>query len=279
MSARSKPGVRLGPGSHRGAEAGGGRLAAVDRHDEAGAPARGVVVVDVALRRGRSGPARAMACRSHERTPMKASGRFVRCVLLDLERALAVPARTPQPQPGREQMALPRVGADVVGEQRRARALRDSVGPALLLVGHARGQIGGRPDLVVDDRALAHRRADELETLAEECLEEVVEPLTLEHAHDGHRLCRTAPGQDSGEVERRQHAHRMAAVGLDDDEVRAAVLGHQLRRPLHRFVCPDGDHVRAGHLPRAELVEIGARDARRGEDRRSRPRAGAPRPR
>jgi hypothetical protein len=58
------------------------------------------------------------------------------------------------------------------------------------------------------------------------------------------RMCRRGligPRERRRNIERRQHTERLRTREIDDHEVRAAVLDHQLRRPCERLV---------GHCPR-----------------------------
>ena len=172
--------VRLRPGAHRDAEAGAAGLEAVHGDDERVLAARRVVAVGVAaaeehlvLDRDPVQLARAHAD-ERERPVLE---RF----LLDLE--AVVPAlRTPEPDAGRQEELLPRVRADRVAEARLVVAALEPVAAGVLIVGPADRQIRGRVEVVVDDRAVPHGRADDAEAAAGERLQEAVEGLGLDHA-------------------------------------------------------------------------------------------------
>ena len=83
VSARSKPLGHLGPGAHRGAEAGARRRRALDGDDERGRAGARVVAVDGRARRRGRGPGSRSAAISQARTPRKASGADVRSAVLE----------------------------------------------------------------------------------------------------------------------------------------------------------------------------------------------------
>ena len=91
---------------------------------------------------------------------MKASGRALDRFLLDLEPVTGL-RRLPQPHARREQEALPRRRPDRVAEARFVVAALEPVATAVLDVRPADRQLGGGVELLVDDRAVAHGRADD----------------------------------------------------------------------------------------------------------------------
>ena len=102
----------------------------------------------------------AIAWSSQARTPMKAkrsvaTGSGVTWTRVCL--ALGVP----QAQHRRMQKLLPRMRPDGIAEQRVVVAASEPVAPAVLLVGPTRRQVGERDDIVIDDRLIAHGRADD----------------------------------------------------------------------------------------------------------------------
>jgi hypothetical protein len=152
------------PGVHRDTEARGGRLTAVDRDDEDPAAPGGVVAVDelaagedLVLDRDR-----VQLARAH---PDEGERRLVERLLLDDRRA-AVRPRAPEPEAGREEELLPRVRPDGVAEARVVLTALKAVGPRLLPVGPADRELSRALELVVDDRAVAHRGAEHPEAPA-----------------------------------------------------------------------------------------------------------------
>ena len=111
-------------------------------------------------------------------------------LLLVGDRPVLRPPRLPEGQVRREEVVLPGVRADVEAEERLVVALVEPVGAALLLVGQPLGQVGGRGDLLVDDRPVADRRADHrVAPLGQSC-DQVVERSASDHgrgsrAHSG----------------------------------------------------------------------------------------------
>ena len=102
-------------------------------------------------------------------------GRRVVALLGDLELAVGAAPGPPELQLGRVQEPLPGLRADRVAEQRLVVAAAQPVGAAVLLVGPADREVVAAGDLVVDDRAVAHRRADQLEAALAQGREELVE--------------------------------------------------------------------------------------------------------
>ena len=130
-----------------------------------------------------------MACRSHDRTPKKASGASrrrgrVRCA------CPGVSGRRPQGHARGEQVGLPRVGAHGPAEQRTVVPAPQPVGAALLLVAPAGRQLGDRLDLVEHDGPVAHGRPDQPVAGAADGAEQGVEAGDVEDdpRGDGGRL-------------------------------------------------------------------------------------------
>ena len=172
---------RLGlrPRPHRRAEAGRGGLEAVHGDDERVLTARGVVGVGVrpaeehlVLDRD---PVQLARPHADER-----QRRAVRLVLLDDE-AVVLLARPPEADAGRQQELLPRVRPDRVPEAGLVVAALEPVAARLLVVRPADREIGRRLDVVVDDRAVAHRRADGPKAVRRERPQQIVEGLGLDH--------------------------------------------------------------------------------------------------
>jgi hypothetical protein len=148
------PGLCLGTGSHRDAEAGAARLEAVDRDEEGALAARGVVAIgeaaaheDPILRRDRVELARAHA-QKRERC-------LVDGLLLDVEATIPVAARLPESNARRQQVLLPGMRPHGIAEPSLVLASLEPVAARVLGVGPPDRQLGRRLELVVDDRALA----------------------------------------------------------------------------------------------------------------------------
>ncbi len=163
-----------GAGAHRDAEACPARLATVDGDDEVLASLAEHAVEDphrVQLARARA----------EERVP----GSLAR--LGDLcQAAVLAEAGAEQPHLRRKLKALPRVRADGIAEQRLVVAAGEPVVPAVLLVGPPHRQVGGGPQLAVDDRAVGDGRADHGVPASRERSEELVEALALEDVNSAH---------------------------------------------------------------------------------------------
>ena len=89
--------------------------------------------------------------------------------------AVAVPSRPPEPHARREEEPLPRVRADGVAEARLVLAPLEPVDPAVLTVGPADRKLVGGLELVVDDRAVAHRRPEHAISAISKRTDEIVE--------------------------------------------------------------------------------------------------------
>ena len=100
---------------------------------------------------------------------------------------LLVDARFEHRDLGGQLVALERVRAHGVAEQRRIAAGHQPVAPAVLLIGPSDGQVAGRRDLVVDDGAVAHGGADERVAAIAERIEKRVEVGTCDHVPAGDR--------------------------------------------------------------------------------------------
>ena len=96
--------------------------------------------------------------------------------------AMLLPCRFGAPQPllRRMQELLPRMRADSEAEQRLIITLLQPVGPAVLLVSPTDWKIGDRIQLVVDNRAIADGRADNLIAAAGERIEQPLEMSVFE---------------------------------------------------------------------------------------------------
>src|SRR6516164_1116376 len=145
----------LGPRLHRHAEAGPSRLSAVDRDN------------DRSFSSGLISGVHMLPVEEHpilDRDGVQLAGAnaderklgWLLAILRDLKPAIARAVGLPQPRGGRKQKLLPRVGTHSVAKQGPVGPGLEAVGPPILLVGPPRGEIGGRPDLVVNDRAIPH---------------------------------------------------------------------------------------------------------------------------
>jgi hypothetical protein len=106
---------------------------------------------------------------------------LVRRVLLDLRRA-AVQPRTPEADAGREEKPLPRVRPDGEAEPRVVRAALEPIGAAVLRVRPADRELGRRAQVVVGDRAVADRRAEDAIAARPQLVEELIERVDLDDA-------------------------------------------------------------------------------------------------
>ena len=144
-----------GAGAHRRAEAGGSRVAAVDGHDERAVAAGCVVSVDVRAARE---DAVLDADRSEVAGADAEKGERLGRRRLRLDRHAPVPPGAPEAQPRREEELLPGVRTDREAEAGLIVAAVQPVAAALGLVRPADRQVGGRLELRVDDRPVAHAR-------------------------------------------------------------------------------------------------------------------------
>ena len=94
----------------------------------------------------------------------------------ELELGLAVPARANSVSVGGWRKRFHDCGPDGVAEERVVVAPRQPVGACLLLVRPPGGQVGGRADLVVDDRPVRERGAEQQVAALDQRLEEAVQP-------------------------------------------------------------------------------------------------------
>ena len=67
------------------------------------------------------------------------------------------------------------------------------------------------------------------------------------------------PSHHAREIERREHAHRMAGMGLDHHQVADAVLGHQPCGMLQGVVGGDAHRLGPGGLTRYAALGAGSR--------------------
>jgi hypothetical protein len=107
--------------------------------------------------------------------------RLLERLLLDLE-AVVPAARTPEPDVGRQQELLPRMGTDRVAEARVVVAALEAVTAGVLVVRPADREIAGRVQVFVDDRAVPNCWAYDAEAAGGERLQEVLEGLGLDYA-------------------------------------------------------------------------------------------------
>ncbi len=248
-------GLGLRPGPHRDAEAGAGRLEAVHGDDERVLAPCGVVAVGVAA--AEEDPVL-------DRDPVELAGAHsdqgergvLERLLLDLE-AVVASLRAPEPDARREQELLPRVRADRVAEARLVVAALEPVGARVLAVLPADRELGGRLEILVDDRAVPDCRPDDAEASTGQRLQEAVEGLRLDHAGLGVRQAfhssltlatarlayigmNTDSDGDSPHHERRRFRVRGVVQGVG---FRPFVYGLAGRHGLGGFVLNDGDGV------------------------------------
>ena len=138
-----------------------------------------------------------IACSSHERAPRKAyrAGASSSDTVSSADPPSPLHARTPQRSLGRQLVALPRVRTDGIAEQRVVIAAPQPVAPAR--PGHRSSRSAGRQprQLVVDDRAVAHRGTDDRVAVARERIEQRMEVVALDDVNLTHpRLAYVVPG-------------------------------------------------------------------------------------
>jgi hypothetical protein len=165
---------------HRDAETGAARLPALDGDDERLAEPRVVagirvgspdedVIQDVHR-------VQLAGARSDEGVPRRAPRGLQEVAQL----SALIHAGAPQGDRGRQLVALERVGANGVAEQRLVVAGEKSIPTPVLLVGPADGEIGSHGDLVIDDRTVANRRADDRVAATAQLREERIEVSALD---------------------------------------------------------------------------------------------------
>ena len=163
-------------------------------------------------------------------------------------------SRAPEPKAGREEELLPRVRPDGVAEARVVLAALEPVGPRLLPVGPADRQLGRALELVVDDRAVAHRRAEHAEArrrkapIRSSSADGSTTAVTGSSFHDGATDSASTPPARSGygfrgvgwhgegsHDERPQHHSHDRDDGHDRDDCPEGVHAETL--PLRRPCC------------------------------------------
>ena len=194
------PALRRRAGAHRVAEAEPARLGAVDGDDEDPLAARRIVAVDVpaAGEHAILNPDCGQVAAAHSEERERLVGRRL---LLDL-RDLAVPASAPQPHTRREQELLPRVRPDGESEARLIVARLDAVRAGVMDLGPARRKLVGRFELVVDDRPVPERRADDSVAAGPKRVDELVQPLEGDHALGCRRPAHSCENRRSGTLPR-----------------------------------------------------------------------------
>ena len=184
---------RLGAAADAGAEAELGGVAAVDGDEERVRAPGGVVGVlvlaadeDAILDRDRRELARPDA--------EEGGGAGIGHLVVDGEAAV-LPPRLPEAHARRQQLGLPRMGADRVAEEGLVVAPGEPVLRRGLLVRPAGRQGGRRLDVGVDDGAVADRRPDDAVSAIAERAEEAVEVAGLEDRGHGPTLARPPAGR------------------------------------------------------------------------------------
>ena len=163
------------PGLHRYAKARSARLAAIHGDDEGALAPRPVVRIDV-------GSAEEHPILDGDRVEFAGAhaeeGEALAGIGLRHDAdALRIVLGAPETQQRRVQELLPRMRSDGVAEQRLIIAAYEPVGPAVLLVGPAARQVVDGGDVVIDDRLVADRRADNTVAALPERIEQDLEPI------------------------------------------------------------------------------------------------------
>ena len=170
-------GVDLRPGIHRDAEAGTARLTTIDRDDEGVVATNFVRLVEV------------LACEKDpvldgDRAELAGAhakkGERLRCLfVLDDREAIALAAGLPEPLDWRMEKALPGMRPDGLAEERSVAAPLEPISPTVLLIGPSHGQFIEAPNGLVDDRTIAHRRADNPVALARQSVNDPLQGILL----------------------------------------------------------------------------------------------------
>ncbi len=209
-----EPALGARAGAHRRAEAGPAGHAAVDGDEERSLAAGGVVAVDV--RSLEEHPVLDRDCVQVARADADERERPLGGRLLDeLGLAAVGPARLPESHPRGQEPALPRVRPDRVAEPRLVVAALEPVGGRLLHLRPAGGQLVGRGDLLVHDRALAARRPDDAVPSIAEHADERMQAVEVD---DGGR----GMGQDSLLVHSRDSVDSPPSRGIGTAPARCA---------------------------------------------------------
>ena len=151
---------RFRPGLHRNTKAGPARLPAIDRDDENILPPRLIRRIDKLSAEENlvlHGNGMEFAGTHAEKSQPGREGLF-RDHLKTIRRA----PRPKEPLLRREEKLLPRMRPNDVAKERGVAALLQAISPAILLVRPAGGKLFRAGQRVVDNRAVAHGRADHL---------------------------------------------------------------------------------------------------------------------
>src|SRR5690606_9941532 len=89
-------------------------------------------------------------------------------------------AAVPEGDARRMQEALPRVRPQVVSEQLPVSTAPEAVAASLLFVGPARGKVGSRGQLVVNDRAIAQLRANHAIAIRAQLSEQAIQSVPVD---------------------------------------------------------------------------------------------------
>src|SRR5262249_25939892 len=158
---------------HRDAETRAARLPAVDRHDETVLAPRPVNGISVPVMRQNSVLNGDGVQITRTRADEGVFRRFV--IFRNNVKALALAFGAPEPHLRRRQKLFPRMRADGETEQRLIITFLQAVAPAVLLISPTGRKISDRAQLIVDNRAIAYGRADDLIPAAGERIEQLLE--------------------------------------------------------------------------------------------------------
>src|SRR5262249_15415346 len=173
-----KPEGRFRSRVHRNAETRAARLPAVDRHDETVFTPRLINGIGIPVAKQDS---------VLNRDGMQVTGAYADesvfrrlVIVVNDVKALAPSFGAPQPLLRRMQKLLPRMWADGVTKERLIITLPQPVAPSVLLLSPTCRKISNGIQLFVDNRAIAHGRADNLISEVGERIEQLLEMRSFE---------------------------------------------------------------------------------------------------
>ena len=197
-----------------------------------------------------------MACSSQERTAEESEA-FLRVRVGGDVDAGGVALGAPQAQQRRVQEALPGMRADGVAEQRVVVSALQAVMAAVLLVGPAGGQVGDRLDIVIDDRVVAHGRAEHAEAVRAQAGDQGGEPIP----RDDRRFVRHGArvgGIAGACIDPAQSWRRQTSpAGAGEVKMQSSEVTGDRVALLYQLTCrPDHPHPRA-HAPSTSPAPAG----------------------
>ena len=232
------------PRSHGGAEAGAARNTAVDGDEEGVLPSRRVVTVDV--RPLEEDPVLDRDCVQIAGADAEQRERPLgRSVLDELRVTLVVAASLPQAHARGQQPSLPRLWPDGIPEPRLVVTPFEAIGSCVLDLRPPRGQLVGRRDLLVDDRAFPACRTDDAVPAIPEYADERMQAVEIDHGRCGMRQERLLGHQ----------GQRGFCMTLTHRCSPGTVCGNPAVRPRHRRLRDAALYVSLNGVSQALAVE------------------------